>query len=98
MHTEVTMMRITTVREFRDKATQMFRSKDPILVLRRGEVAGIFFPYPAETLPLEFRRELFIAITDSIGKRLEQAEISKEEILEDFEQFRKGYRKGSRRR
>lgn len=91
-------MRITTIREFRDRATQMFRSKDPILMLRRGKVAGIFFPYPAETLPVELKRELFMAITDSIGKRLERAKISKEEILEDFEAFRTKHRKARRRR
>ena len=32
-------MKITSIREFRDKATEMFRSQDPILILRRGEVA-----------------------------------------------------------
>src|SRR5207244_3214398 len=31
-------MRISTVREFRDKATGLLRSKDPILVTRRGRL------------------------------------------------------------
>ena len=33
-------MRMSTVREFRDKATVMLRSRDPILVTRRGKLAG----------------------------------------------------------
>lgn len=37
-------MRISTVREFRDNASGMLRAKDPILVTRRGKLAGIFFP------------------------------------------------------
>jgi hypothetical protein len=37
-------MRISTIREFRDKATGLFRSKDPVLVSRRGKLAGVFFP------------------------------------------------------
>lgn len=81
-------MRIATVREFRDKATAMFRSRDPILVLRRGEVAGIFFPCPAKTLPVEFKKELFALITESIRERLEKAGVKEEEILEEFEAHR----------
>jgi hypothetical protein len=37
------IMRISTVREFRDKATGLLRSRTPILVTRRGRLAGIFF-------------------------------------------------------
>jgi hypothetical protein len=91
-------MKITSVREFRDKATEMFRSHDPILVLRRGEIAGIYFPYPAQTLPVELKRELFVSLTADIAKRLKQAEITEEEILEDFESFRQGRRQSRRRR
>ena len=31
-------------REFRDKATGLLRSRTPILVTRRGRLAGILFP------------------------------------------------------
>jgi hypothetical protein len=80
-------MKITTIREFRDKATQMFRSQEPILVLRRGEIAGLYFPYPHKTLPVELKRQLFEEITRSIAERLTQVGIQEEEILEDFEAF-----------
>jgi hypothetical protein len=86
-------MKIATVREFRDKATQMFRSSEPILVLRRGEITGFYFPYPHKTIPLEFKRQLFEEITRSIRERLEQAGVSEEEILEDFEAHRKARRR-----
>lgn len=91
-------MRIVSVREFRDKATAMFRSKEPIIVLRRGHIAGLFFPHPAETLPVEFKRELFVALTDQISKRLQAAGLTEEEILEDFERFRHEHRAARRRR
>ena len=91
-------MKITTVRHFRDNATEMFRSKDPILVLRRGEIAGIYFPYPVQTLPVEMKRELFVTLTASISKRLKRAGITEEEILGDFESFRQERRQGHRRR
>jgi len=80
-------MKIATVREFRDKATQMFRSQEPILVLRRGEIAGLYFPYPHKTLPVELKRQLFEEITRSIAERLARVGLEEEEILEDFEAF-----------
>ena len=60
-------MRISTVREFRDNATVLLRSKDPILVTRRGKLAGIFFPRPETTLPIELKRELFSRVERSSG-------------------------------
>ena len=80
-------MKIATVREFRDKATQMFRSEEPILVLRRGEIAGLYFPYPHKTLPVELKRQLFEEITRSVAERLAKVGLKEEEILEDFEAF-----------
>ena len=86
-------MKIVGVREFRDRATQMFRSQEPILVLRRGEIAGLYFPYPQKTLPVEFKRQLFEEITRSIAKRIASAGVSEEEILEGFEAHRKARRR-----
>jgi hypothetical protein len=85
-------MRIASMREFRGKATAMLRSKEPILVFHRGQIAGLFFPYPAE------KRKLFLQLTDQIGQRLHQAGLTEEEILEDFERFRKAHRTSCRRR
>ena len=52
-------MRMSTARDFRD-TTGLLRSKTPILVTRRGRVAGIFFPRPELTLPIELKRELYL--------------------------------------
>jgi hypothetical protein len=52
-------MKVSTVRDFRDNATSMLRSKGPILVTRRGRLAGIFFPWPEGTMPIELKREMF---------------------------------------
>ena len=60
-------MRISTVREFRDRATGLLRSKTPILVTRRGRLAGIFFPRPEMTLPLELKRELYAMLSSDIA-------------------------------
>lgn len=82
-------MRITTVREFRDNATGLLRSKAPILVTRRGRLAGVFFPWPEESLPVEFKKELFSVLSAELGRELKKRKISEEEVQADFESWRK---------
>jgi hypothetical protein len=91
-------MRVSTVREFRDNATTFFRSSAPVLVTRRGRVAGIFFPAPDGALPIEFRRELFTALSDQVRREIAQKGIAEDEILADFADWRKKKRETRRRR
>jgi hypothetical protein len=85
-------MRISTVREFRDNASGMLRAKDPILVTRRGKLAGIFFPRPETTLPVELKREMFGILSAEIGRQLQKRGVSEEEVLEDFAAWRQAQR------
>jgi len=82
-------MRISSVREFRDNATGMLRSKDPVLVTRRGRLAGVFFPWPEGSMPLELKREVFSVLSDEIRRQLKRRGLSEDEILEDFNSWRK---------
>ncbi|HMD97029.1 MAG TPA: hypothetical protein VKM93_06825 [Terriglobia bacterium] len=91
-------MKISTVREFRDQATGLLRSKDPFLVTRRGRLAGVFFPFPEATLPLELKRELFEMLSAVIARQIKRRRLSKREILADFEEWRKERRATRRRR
>ena len=91
-------MRISTVREFRDKATGLLRSKDPILVTRRGRLAGIFFPLQKNSLPVELKQELFALLTSEISRQIKRRGTSEKEILADFERWRKGRHAPRRRR
>jgi hypothetical protein len=90
-------MRISTVREFRDKATGLLRSRTPILVTRRGRLAGIFFPRPEITLPIELKRELY-DMSGDIARQLKRRKVSEDDVLEDFEASRKRRRATRRRR
>jgi hypothetical protein len=90
-------MRISTVREFRDNASGMLRAKDPILVTRRGKLAGIFFPRPETTLPVEFKREMFGILSAEIGRQLRRRGASEEEILADFAAWREAKRAAIRK-
>lgn len=91
-------MKISTVREFRDRATGLLRSKDPVLVTRRGKLAGIFFPSPNASLPLELKRELFGMLSRAIAIQITRRGLREEEVLADFERWRKERRAPRRRR
>ena len=91
-------MRISSVRDFRDRATGLLRSKDPILVTRRGRLAGIFFPTPEATLPLELKREMFSVLTSAIGRHIRRRGLKERDIEAGFETWRKTRRAARRRR
>jgi hypothetical protein len=90
-------MRISTVRELRDHATALLRSTDPILVTRRGRVAGVFLPWREASLPVDMKRELFSMLTASIAAQLKKKRVTEKDVLEDFTRWQKT-RRGTRRR
>ena len=90
-------VRISTVREFRDKAAGLLRSKTPILVTRRGRLAGIFFPRPEASLPLELKRELYGMLSADVARELRKRGVSEDDVLADFSATR-GKRRATRRR
>jgi len=90
-------MKISTVREFRDNASGMLRAKDPILVTRRGRLAGIFFPRPEATLPVELKREMFGILSAEVARQVRKRGLSEEEILSDFSSWRKEKRQAKRK-
>jgi hypothetical protein len=91
-------MKISTVREFRDDASGLLRSKDPILVTRRGRVAGVFFPCPQQTLPIELKHEMFGMLSATIARQLKRKRLAEDDILADFENWRRKRRETRRRR
>jgi hypothetical protein len=91
-------MRISTVREFRDNATGLLRSKDPILVTRRGRLAGVFFPRPEASLPLELKRELFRVLSAEVARQIKNRGLREEEVLAGFESWRRSRHANRRRR
>lgn len=91
-------MRLTSVREFRDGATRLLRTRDPILITRRGRLAGIFFPRPEASLPLELKREIFPALAAEVSRQLKRSGANEADVLADFESWRKARRRAARRR
>jgi hypothetical protein len=89
-------MKISTVREFRENASGILRAKDPVLVTRRGKLAGIFFPRPETTLPVELKREMFGILSAEVGRQIRKAGIAEDAVLADFAAWRKTRRKTRR--
>ena len=64
-------------------------TKDPVFVTRRGRLAGIFFPAPEVTLPIELKRELFPILSAEIHRQLRRRRLSERDVKADFESWRK---------
>jgi hypothetical protein len=77
-------MKVVTVRDFRDRASEMFRSDDVILVTRDGAPAGFYLPWDTPELPVEVRREVFLRLSEQIGAQLEAGGADEQQVLDDF--------------
>ena len=77
-------MRVVSVRDFRDRASEMFRSDDVILVTRDGAPAGFYLPWDTPEVPVEVRREVFLRLSEQVGAQLEAGGVSEQEVLDDF--------------
>ncbi len=75
-------MKVVTVRDFCDHATEMFRSEDVILVTREGMPAGFFLPWNTPELPVEVRREVFLRLSEQVGEQLAATGASESDVLE----------------
>ena len=77
-------MKVVSVRDFRDRASEMFRSEDVILVTRDGAPAGFYLPWDTPELPIEVRREVFLRLSEQIGTALAAQGASEQEVIDDF--------------
>lgn len=77
-------MKVVSVRDFRDRASEMFRSDDVILITRDGAPAGFYLPWDTPELPVEVRREVFLRLSEQIGSELDAQGTTEQEVLEDF--------------
>lgn len=77
-------MKVVSVRDFRDRASEMFRSEDVILVTRDGAPAGFYLPWDTPELPIEVRREVFLRLSEQIGTALAAQDASEQEVIDDF--------------
>jgi hypothetical protein len=86
-------MKITNVKNFRNKATAYLKAEEPVLVTRHGRIAGILLPLQdTDWLPVNIYGELLKRFGEYISNSLDKKGISEEEVLNDFKQYRKNSR------
>ena len=79
-----------SIKEFKNKATSLIRGKMPILVKRRDKSVGLFIPLDdIDSLPLEIRLIALERLTDVIKAEMKKRGLSEEEILKDFEAWKR---------
>jgi hypothetical protein len=86
-------MKVRSNREFQNDLGGLLRSKYPVVVTRRGKLAGVFFPCLDESLPRGVKRELFAIISSDIAGRLRKSGVREQDILRDFQLWRANKRK-----
>lgn len=81
------------VREFREQFARYLESDTPVAVTRRGETIGVYVPTPRKTVPSAELTELKAA-ADRLAAAL--TDVDEEEIVADFQRWRRKKRAASR--
>jgi hypothetical protein len=90
MTTEVVTLKMVSVKEFRDHATQHLRTSEPIIVMRGAAPAGVFLPWDESMLPPEIvKKAMYDRLVHQLQEQMGQLDVSEEEVLADFEAYRK---------
>ena len=85
-------MRVVTIRDFRDRATEMMRADEVLLVTRDGRPAGFFLPWALPHVPDDIRRGLYEELSARARHHLEEQGVTEEEVLADFDAARRSRR------
>lgn len=57
--------------------------------MRRGQLAGIFFPCPEKSMPLELKRELFPLLAAEVARQMRRRGVGEKKLVEGFKEWRK---------
>jgi hypothetical protein len=82
-------MKVTTLRDFRDHATSVLRSRDPVLITRDGMPAGFFVPWDQSDLPDDVKRGLYAELARQARRHMRAKRVTERQILADFKASRR---------
>ncbi len=84
-----------SVREFRGEMAEMLEGNEPILITSHGHAKAMVYPLEkAKDLPMDVKRDAFRILAQQIGKKT--ADIDEDEMLKDFDAWRKERRRSRR--
>jgi hypothetical protein len=87
-----TKVKVVTVREFRDRATEMLRADGLVLITRDGRPAGFFLPWDQPELPDDIRKGIYKHLAGMAKEELEAKGVTEEEVMSDFQTSRRARR------
>ncbi len=85
-------MKVVTLRDFRDRATEMMRSHEVLLVTRDGKPAGFFLPWDRPDVPDDVRKGIYAELSGRARQHLHEKGVREEDVLADFKAARRSRR------
>jgi hypothetical protein len=85
-------VKVVTLRDFRDRATEMMRGHEVLLVTRDGKPAGFFLPWDRPDVPDDIRKGIYAELSGRARDELDEKGVSEEEVLADFKAARRSRR------
>src|SRR3989454_9824979 len=77
-------MKVATLRDFRDRATTMLRSRDLVLITRDGLPAGFFVPWDQPELPDDVKRGIYVGLSRRGGREMKAKRRTGQQGLADL--------------
>jgi len=83
-------MKVGSMRKLEAGSAALIEGDEPVLVTREGKISGLYVPLedPSQ-LPDDLRHDLMVAVGRYIADVLETEGVSEEELLKDFDDFRR---------
>lgn len=83
-------MKTATIREFRSSIAELIAGEEAVLVTKHGKPAAVLYPLgDPKMIPMEVRRNLYLALAGNIAKQLDARGVSEEQIEREFAERKK---------
>ena len=85
-------MKVVTLRDFRDHATEMMRSEGVVMITRDGKPAGFFLPWDRPDVPDDVVHGIYEELSARVRAERRKKKVTEEQILADFKTSRRARR------
>jgi antitoxin (DNA-binding transcriptional repressor) of toxin-antitoxin stability system len=91
-------MRVTGIREFRNRVPELVGGDELVFVTKHGKLSGLLIPLgQPDELPVELRQDLLERLGAAISKHLDERGVTEKQVMRDFETWKKKRRARRRR-
>ena len=87
-------MRLESVRRFREGISRHTKEGEVVIITNHGKMVGCFLPLQKTgDVPIELKKEVITSLGRQIVRSLSIQNAKEEEILDDFQAFKKNRRR-----